>query len=707
MWLRNQPLFFLLFVVVSSDVQADPHLCQVLIFDPEQVVRLNHPGAYVQNLEVGGQRFSGEVIASPPGAPRGHVHIRDASGNVRSVRVDDIDFGTLRTADFSQLRDGARLEEIVIDGHRVSGTIRGGREVDEHGRVFVELVEDGGDGITNRVYLNELDSRARVTPPSAQPRVPHAQGPPPPPPPPPIPQTQIPAQPLPEAPPWATRRPVPGASTPRDRRGVLMNRYLDRFTSGQAHTMSEADQLELMGRPLVREQLERAARSRGVPFEGVPSDELLERLNSVEDTWLQRPRAVAQPAPHAPPARPQRVAATIVPPAELRRPLPPGVSASEREGFLMDRYLHRFTSDAGTQMDSARRAGILEQPYARSQLERIADRLGVGHAGVNSHELLERIYAADDDWFRMQLEARVPSPQAPRQARLAAMSEGELAQQPLQDQIHERSRRRYMRFTQSQAAVANGDAQRVLDQSGVLSEPASVELSAYASRLPNPQDRRIQVVPRRIIPRPAPRVPRGQLRGSPVGLAYSHPEFNQMVQEAEELGYRVVVDPAYDLEAGMPSSQGGLSQRRRVIALGSGAHHTVFVHELQHARFTRFIERVLQGELSDQSLIRAARSSMSPADRALFNEVNALWQSGIQSRIAIDETIAVQRQLDDLLAAGYGARSPEYLRYRAYALRHQTTELANMTRTPVQERAYQRALSELNSIEAQSRAVSH
>lgn len=220
---------------------------------------------------------------------------------------------------------------------------------------------------------------------------------------------------------------------------------------------------------------------------------------------------------------------------------------------------------------------------------------------------------------------------------------------------------------------------------------------------------------------------RGTGKIDPFEIAVFHPEMKSYIKKAEKMGYKVAIDPSLDMTR--VTAYLNPTHKNKMIGLSYKSKWHDFQHEFQHLELDYAVKKSkdallkssklkeMQGtipfgstmDLSEAddwiTLIRLDRES--PSDLAQLkkeypklDEALSLHQKTGLPELAVDETLASQREIEALRKSGYGVCDSRYYAIRKQALDHQINELEKLSSaTALQTKTYIKAQAELKFLE--------
>ncbi len=170
------------------------------------------------------------------------------------------------------------------------------------------------------------------------------------------------------------------------------------------------------------------------------------------------------------------------------------------------------------------------------------------------------------------------------------------------------------------------------------------------------------------------RLPKPALKSDPNALALTHPDMPSALQDLKKLGYDFYIDTSLRFADASSYFDGEFG----MIGIQPNTPWHVFIHELQHAKWNRFLESVISFDAL-QSKIESGKTLkelLSLQDRELLDpeilqKLESLLKQGVPEN-GIDETLAVGVQLKALDLPSY---NHTYQRFFRYARRHQVWDL--------------------------------
>lgn len=144
--------------------------------------------------------------------------------------------------------------------------------------------------------------------------------------------------------------------------------------------------------------------------------------------------------------------------------------------------------------------------------------------------------------------------------------------------------------------------------------------------------------------------------------ALTHPRMKKILKQMNEEGYKLLVDPTLAIRSEDYITMGTYRNWTKTIRILPKSTWDVFIHEYQHLQFDKMGFR---GENFFASLDKI------PAEAyAVAKKVKALQAKGLNNT-AIDETLAVSKEIKSLYFMGYTPWSFPVYRAREYAWYHQ------------------------------------
>ncbi len=209
-------------------------------------------------------------------------------------------------------------------------------------------------------------------------------------------------------------------------------------------------------------------------------------------------------------------------------------------------------------------------------------------------------------------------------------------------------------------------------------------------------------------------------KNDPNELALLHPEFPTLLKKIEEKGYNLAIDPT------VPLSRSGayFHPPNLRIAISQESTWTNLVHEFQHLEFDQAINKVWYqlnkmdptGKLNSYEdrmtdLDYYDFKNLKPQEIETYNqsvaesprlvEANLLRKKTQLSEEAVNETLAVRREIEALKKFGYSKLGETYYELRAYALDHQIQSLQALSSlTEIQKQTLRMAQIETLVLEA-------